>query len=401
MPILDQIDLVLFPGQYSATLTVKDKYAERQAIYVDTLDIPEFNDNELLLSNIQFSSLVESSEEESEIVKNGLLIVPHPSRLFGEGVGLPLLYFYVEIYNLGVEEGKKGTFQADYQIVDFSGKTIKSFPIQNVTAYGPSAILASAIKLENVPLGNKYFLSIKITDPLTGKSAARREPFHVFQGVDQLIAKDREEFYIPDLTEENEPGYYGQAFHHFNERDIQLYKSLSFIGKRQFLIDFWENLDPTPGTPVNEFFNENAQRFLFATKEYGYSNVPGWRSDRGRVFILYGQVSEIDREYFSKDFAPYEIWVYNDLGDHISISKETRTTYSLPEDDIYLLGKAAYFVFGELNNDGNYYLIHSNVDGELKSIDWRGDLKKYEEGHIFHSRRQGQDSDEIQIGTND
>jgi GWxTD domain-containing protein len=61
-----------------------------------------------------------------------------------------------------------------------------------------------------------------------------------------------------------------------------------------FIREFWERRDPTPSTPRNEYEEEHYRRFEYALRTF-QEGVPGWRTDRGRVYILHGPP---DREYF-------------------------------------------------------------------------------------------------------
>lgn len=66
-----------------------------------------------------------------------------------------------------------------------------------------------------------------------------------------------------------------------------------------FLVAFWSKRDPTPATEKNEFRDEYLERFKVANIFLG-----GWQSDRGRVFIIYGNPEEVILK------AEGEIWVY-------------------------------------------------------------------------------------------
>ena len=63
--------------------------------------------------------------------------------------------------------------------------------------------------------------------------------------------------------------------------------------REQFVAQFWERRNPNPGSAVNEFKKEYYRRIDLANEHYG-SNLPGWKTDRGRVYIVYGPPDEID-----------------------------------------------------------------------------------------------------------
>jgi len=60
----------------------------------------------------------------------------------------------------------------------------------------------------------------------------------------------------------------------------------------RFVEAFWSRRDPTPGTPENEFKEEHYRRLAYSNTNFA-SGVPGWKTDRGRVYIVYGQPDEI------------------------------------------------------------------------------------------------------------
>ena len=65
--------------------------------------------------------------------------------------------------------------------------------------------------------------------------------------------------------------------------------------REQFIEQFWQRRDPTPGTPENEFKDEHYRRIAFANRHYRTaSGTPGWQTDRGHIYIVYGPPDEID-----------------------------------------------------------------------------------------------------------
>ena len=63
--------------------------------------------------------------------------------------------------------------------------------------------------------------------------------------------------------------------------------------RQQFLEQFWERRNPTPGAPGNEFKQEHYRRIVYANTHYRGA-LPGWKTDRGRIYIRYGPPDEID-----------------------------------------------------------------------------------------------------------
>jgi GWxTD domain-containing protein len=55
----------------------------------------------------------------------------------------------------------------------------------------------------------------------------------------------------------------------------------------EFVIAFWERRNPTPGAPENKFKEEHYRRLAYANQHFA-SGMPGWRTDRGRIYIMFG-----------------------------------------------------------------------------------------------------------------
>ena len=63
--------------------------------------------------------------------------------------------------------------------------------------------------------------------------------------------------------------------------------------REQFIEGFWQRRDPTPDTVENEFKEEHYRRIAYANERFS-SGIPGWRTDRGRIYIMWGPPDEID-----------------------------------------------------------------------------------------------------------
>jgi GWxTD domain-containing protein len=63
--------------------------------------------------------------------------------------------------------------------------------------------------------------------------------------------------------------------------------------REQFIEQFWLRRDPTPDTVENEFREEHYRRIAYANERFS-SGKPGWRTDRGRIYIAWGPPDEIE-----------------------------------------------------------------------------------------------------------
>ncbi len=86
-------------------------------------------------------------------------------------------------------------------------------------------------------------------------------------------------------------------------------------GQKRLLFErFWDDVDPSPETEYNELMQEYYRRAEFADRRFSWSRFAGWRSDRGRIYMLHGDPSRVER--FSGDFErpAWERWYYEEEG---------------------------------------------------------------------------------------
>lgn len=95
--------------------------------------------------------------------------------------------------------------------------------------------------------------------------------------------------------------------------------------REQFIEAFWQRRNPNPESPDNEFEQEHYRRIAYANEHFA-SGFPGWRTDRGRIYIIWGQPDEVDAHHgggiYERDpengggasvAYPFEIWRYHYL----------------------------------------------------------------------------------------
>jgi GWxTD domain-containing protein len=72
------------------------------------------------------------------------------------------------------------------------------------------------------------------------------------------------------------------------------FKQLSNDEERDNFIEaFWARRDPTPDTPENEYKEEHYARIAYANEHFA-AGIPGWKTDRGRMYVMYGKPDEIE-----------------------------------------------------------------------------------------------------------
>jgi len=78
------------------------------------------------------------------------------------------------------------------------------------------------------------------------------------------------------------------------DEERSAFKQLSNDEERdQFIEAFWQRRDPTPDTIENEFKEEHYRRIAYANEHFP-AGIPGWKTDRGRMYIIYGPADEIE-----------------------------------------------------------------------------------------------------------
>jgi GWxTD domain-containing protein len=110
------------------------------------------------------------------------------------------------------------------------------------------------------------------------------------------------------------------------DEERKAFKKLATDDEREkFIEEFWRRRDPDPDTDENEFKEEYYERIAYANEHFA-SGIPGWKSDRGRIWIMYGKPDErethpsggsYDRPSYegggSTSTYPFETWFYRYL----------------------------------------------------------------------------------------
>ena len=105
--------------------------------------------------------------------------------------------------------------------------------------------------------------------------------------------------------------------------EVSAFKMLRRDEERDNFIEaFWRRRDPTRETEENEFEDEHYRRIVYANERFS-SFIPGWKTDRGRIYILFGPPDEVAEdsaaltkngdEMKAASVAPVEVWRYRYL----------------------------------------------------------------------------------------
>ena len=95
-------------------------------------------------------------------------------------------------------------------------------------------------------------------------------------------------------------------------------KKLQGTELRDWFRAYWRKRDENPVTPLNEVMNQFYLRVDRANLMYQLENKDGWKTDRGKSFILYGEPDKIERQKNPVNTVPFEIWIYNRLNQKLT-----------------------------------------------------------------------------------
>lgn len=152
---------------------------------------------------------------------------------------------------------------------------------------------------------------------------------------------------LDELNEE-----FSQTIYFSTQEDRTRFSALSNVeAKREFLAQFWldaeKGIEGRPRIRRTEYLT----RVRLANQKFGVMGRPGWKTDRGRVFVLYGQPDDIQLSPSNQESKPYETWSY------------------------YQLENGVEFNFIDRSGFGDYVLVHSTKRGELRDEEWRRQLR--------------------------
>ncbi len=96
--------------------------------------------------------------------------------------------------------------------------------------------------------------------------------------------------------------FYQKTHFLLTKDERKIFKNLvSAEARQQFIQYFWEIRDPDPFTEVNEFKEEIESRYEYVSNHLNEGGRPGWKSDRGRIYMLLGPPSQIDLNPYTPD----------------------------------------------------------------------------------------------------
>jgi len=281
------------PGVYLIRTSVEDKEIKKEFVKTLKFMVRDFS-RDISLSSIMFI-------ENMKVKKGNNRIVPNITKnVANQAQGFPIYY---ELYS-----NKKMNATVDYIVSDKKEDVLYKESIPIKVDSGINNIFYT-IKDTTISLGTyKLEVLVKNNDEILANTekmffskwvGAPTNITDLETAIDQLeyIATDDQIDYIRA----------GKT----KEEKIKRYK------------EFWKSKDPNPTDEDNPVFNEYYRRINLADKNFSHYNTPGWRTDRGMVFIVLGPPDNITDHPFDSYAKPYVVWDYYQLSRSFTFVDET------------------------------------------------------------------------------
>ena len=348
--LFNYLSLTIEPGIYKALLSVIDVTSKNKGAFIyDRIEIDAPIPGQLSLSNLELAHDIKIVNESSEynsspLIKNGYKIIPSPMGLFSEAD--TNLFIYAELYNLDYNADTADSFTLAFSVYDAAGILYQDYGVQTIAKPGTTAIITNVINFSEWNTG-RYELRLLATDKTSGQTAQTLRQFVIFSKSEQLSDFIATTVFSPLDTAGLETK---TNWIHFlvDPADWIMCGTLNETGKSEFIEQFFNDKDPTPGDNKNEYLEDVMYRFNYANEHF--SSLPGindgWRSDRGRVLLQYGPCNKIEDAIVPSKSNPLQIWYY------------------------YFIEEGVYFIFQDLDEFGNFKIVHSNKQGERFDSDW-------------------------------
>jgi GWxTD domain-containing protein len=342
MSLIGKTSVQLEESEYVFRMILRDRHnASRQDSVALRVPVKPFDTAHPALSDIEFASTIRQGAGGGQFYKNTLDVVPNVGGLYGE---TQRLYYYAEAYNL-VSEGEGGKeYRLRTTVFDAVGREVMSRerPKRGV---GESSVLVDQFTVEKLRSGT-YTLILSLMDTTAKTLSSSGKKFFVYNptlGVDSTLLTGASTLPLQvymSLGEEDLDREFDEAKYAATDAEKDQYSEITGAdAKRAFLTDFWRR---RPAGLRDIYLT----RVEHANRVYGAMGRRGYRSDRGRVYIMYGPPDDIERHPSETETRPYEIWSYNNIQGGV------------------------IFVFVLRNPGGDHELVHSTHRNELRDDNW-------------------------------
>ena len=346
------IGFVIDIGSYKVVVTGSDaNNVTNNKIISENLFIKPFLKSNTAISDIQLSSnIIPGSENTSSIFyKNTYEVTPLPASVCGEKQ--PILFYYSEFYNLQFNPSQND-LRLDEMVINSRGQVVSS-KSKKISKSIDSRVEVGMVKVHKLPT-DTYTLLVNLIDSVANYGVSSSKRFFVYnpsiapidtsqQTVSAVLSTT-----FGAMSEEELDDLFAKSKYIASVPEQDKYNSLSTPeAKREFIYNFWKARDENPSDDQNAFYVKYLKRIDVANDRYSALGKQGWKTDKGRVYLIYGEPSEIDRHPNETETKPYEFWRYDNIEGGV------------------------IFVFGDITGFNNYQLLHSTKRGELRDDNWQ------------------------------
>ncbi len=281
-------DLPVKPGKYEVIVTVSDKNNNNQFTRQGKMEIapdPAAATREVLLSDVLFFSRFTTDDK-------GRITQFHPTLENRFASDKDYIYAYFTTFS----PDENSQAEIKYVVKDENG--IIAQQNQYTTPAGKK-FLEHFVRLSRYYLNqNNYTMELVVHR--NDQWIVRNTAFSFFWRFAPTTQQDL------DLA-------IRQLKYIAKDDSIKRYQNAPFEEKQAFFKRFWQTRDPDPSTEHNELMEEYYRRINFANANFSATGVGGWITDRGRIYIKFGEPDEIERHPFEAETYPYQIWRYYTL----------------------------------------------------------------------------------------
>ncbi|MCH8554396.1 MAG: GWxTD domain-containing protein [Schleiferiaceae bacterium] len=371
--LFNQLRFPLTPNDYLLRLQLTDLNNPAEDYEIDFPVSISFDPQAITLSDVQLLSSYERAQTPTEITKAGYDMIPIvPDGDYYIHADMNKLSFYTEIYNSSTL-GSNEPFLAKIYILDALKNRILTKFVTYKRLQSAETVLPvlQSFDIESLQTGT-YTLNIELIDKnnemLTSKHLLffrdRKEDDYIAMAVDdvnQFIQNADRSFYdkISDIDTLKE--YLTSLYAIATPKEQRIADIWVKEGQldilQQYFLNFW--MERNRDNPLGAW-QEYKKQVDLVHKRYGTRVLPGHRTDRGRVYLQYGQPTLVEDRRNEPSSYPFEIWQYDQLQSASTVPQTNRV-----------------FVFANFNlGTKDYRLIHSDAIGEIQDFRWKLRLVK-------------------------
>ena len=341
---LEHFTFAASPGTYTIEVAVHDSATGRitrtQVPLTAFAARPVASDVQLA-TGMRAATSADTARRTGELRKGGVILEAAVQPLLTPNQAS--LGYYLEWYGKGLVAD---TAAVSVRVLKADGTPLVTTPAQQVPFEVGGGVTRAMVDLAGLPPGD-YGFEVVVQGRDT--TVSRRAPFRMggFETV-ALTAPPPTADKFEAMTEAQLDTLYGPLIYLMTSDETGIYSTLTLDGKRNFLRRFWAKRDPTAGTQRNEEQENFYSRIGEANRRYregGAAEIPGWRTDRGRIFIKYGAPQEVMQRPQAANTLPYEVWKYTQR-------------------------QLLKFVFMDMTQFGNYALIWTDDRREPSRPNW-------------------------------